>query len=167
MDFQPEVKSLDEIEIHNFKELGFGYISKVKMGTHKTTGKKYAVKIINLERVSPEEIEALKRELNIQKVLKHDNIVKLHNAFESNGFLYIILEYIELGNLFEYVKKYPLSEDDIVRIFFQITSAINYLHKQKILHRDIKPENVLMMSKSHAKLCDFGFCAPYGNDVIR
>ena len=164
---QPEVKSLDEIEILNFKELGFGYISKVKMGKHKTTGKTYAVKIINLSKVSPEEIEALRRELNVQKVLKHDNIVKLHNAFETNGFLYIILEYIELGNLFEFSKKTKLTEDEIINVFFQITSAINYLHKQKILHRDIKPENILMVSRNTAKLCDFGFCAPYGNDVVR
>lgn len=99
--------------------------------------------------------------------MKHDNIVKLHNAFESKGYLYIILEYVEKGNLFEYMKVNRLSEDDVVTIFYQVTSAINHLHKQKILHRDIKPENILMKDKNHAKLCDFGFCAPYGNDVVR
>lgn len=120
-----------------------------------------------MSRVSPEEIEALKRELNIQKALQHENIVKLYNAFETNGFLYIILEYIEQGNLFDYSRKHILSEDDIVNIFYQVTSAINYLHKKQILHRDIKPENILMVNHSHAKLCDFGFCAPYGGDVVR
>lgn len=120
-----------------------------------------------MSRVSADEVEALRRELNIQKTLKHDNIVKLYNAFENKGFLYIILEYVENGNLFEYMKTHKLSEDDIVRIFYQMASAINYLHKQKILHRDIKPENILMKERGHAKLCDFGFCAPYGNDVVR
>lgn len=120
-----------------------------------------------MARVSPEEIEALKRELKIQKVLRHDNIVKLYNAFESRDFLYIILEYVENGNLFEFAKKRPLSDEQIVNIFCQVTSAINYLHKQKILHRDIKPENILMVNQDHAKLCDFGFCAPYGSDVVR
>lgn len=120
-----------------------------------------------MSRVSADEIEALKRELNIQKTLKHDNIVKLYNAFEAKGFLYIILEYVEKGNLFEYMKANRLTEDDIVSVFGQVTSAINYLHKQKILHRDIKPENILMKDKNFAKLCDFGFCAPYGNDVVR
>ena len=117
--------------------------------------------------MSTDEIEALKRELNIQKALKHEHIVKLYNAFESKGFLYIILEYVEKGNLFEYMKANRLNEDDIVSIFGQVTSAINYLHKQKILHRDIKPENILMKERNFAKLCDFGFCAPYGNDVVR
>lgn len=72
-----------------------------------------------------------------------------------------------MGNLFEFMKSNRLSEDDVVNIFYQVSSAINYLHKQKILHRDIKPENILMKDRTHAKLCDFGFCAPYGTDVVR
>lgn len=167
MSVQPEVKSLDEIEVLNIKELGSGYISKVKVGKHRTTGKTYAVKIINLSKVGPEETEALRRELNIQKALKHDHIVKLHNAFESSGFLYIVLEHVGMGNLFEFAKRHELSEADIVGIFYQVVSAISYLHRQQILHRDIKPENILMMAKDRVKLCDFGFCAPYGGDVVR
>lgn len=60
-----------------------------------------------------------------------------------------------------------MTEDEIVNMFFQITSAINYMHKQKILHRDIKPENILVIDKTKVKLCDFGFSAPYGNNEVR
>jgi len=117
--------------------------------------------------VSPEEIEALRRELHIQKTLRHENIVKLYNAFEEKGYLYIVLEYVEKGTLFDSIQARTLSEDDVVNIFFQVVSAIAYLHNRNILHRDIKPENVLMKNKSYAKLCDFGFSAPYGTDIIR
>ena len=117
--------------------------------------------------MSPDEIEALRRELNIQKVMRHENIVKLYNAFEENGILYIVLEYVENGTLFDLMQTRSLSDDEILKIFYQVTSAINHLHMQKILHRDIKPENILMKNRTYAKLCDFGFSAPYGQDVVR
>lgn len=91
----------------------------------------------------------------------------MYNSFEHGGFLYIILEYIKHGNLFEHMNKKPMSEDQILQIFYQITTAINYLHQKNILHRDIKPENILMENDWHVKLCDFGFCAPYGGNVVR
>lgn len=117
--------------------------------------------------MSPEEKTALDREINVQKTLKHDHIVKLYTAFKMNDFLYIILEYVEKGTLFDFIQARTLSENDIITIFYQVTSAINYLHKQKLLHRDIKPENILMKNKGHSLLCDFGFSAPYGKGVVR
>jgi serine/threonine protein kinase len=91
----------------------------------------------------------------------------MYNSFEKNGFLYIILEYIQNGNLFEYMNKRDMSLEQILKYFHQIVTAINYLHKKNILHRDIKPENVLIENDEKVKLCDFGFCAPYGGDVVR
>ena len=91
----------------------------------------------------------------------------MYNSFEKDGFLYIILEYIKNGNLFEYMNKQNMSLDQILSYFYQIVSAINYLHKKNILHRNIKPENVLIENDKKVKLCDFGFCAPYGGDVVR
>ena len=91
----------------------------------------------------------------------------MYNSFEKDGFLYIILEYIKNGNLFEYMNKQNMSLDQILSYFYQIVSAINYLHKKNILHRNIKPENVLIENDKKVKLCDFGFCAPSGGDVVR
>ena len=117
--------------------------------------------------MSSEETEALRRELAIQKNLQHPHIVKMYNSFEKDGFLYIVLEFIENGNLFEYMNKRNMSISQILLFFRQITTAVAHLHEKNILHRDIKPENILIESDDYVKLCDFGFCAPYGGDVIR
>ena len=162
-----EVKSFDDLEIIDFKHLGQGYIAKVKVARHKVTGKEYAVKIINKLKVSKGELEALRRELQIQKMLQHEHIVKMHTSFEKDGYLYIVLEYIKQGNLFEFLRKRNLSQEQVLSIFYQILTAIDYLHDKQILHRDIKPENVLMENENKIKLCDFGFCAFYGKNVVR
>lgn len=117
--------------------------------------------------MSKGELEALRRELQIQKILRHEHIVKMHTSFEKDGYLYIVLEYIKHGNLFEFMRKRKLTQEQILDIFYQILTAIDYLHDKQILHRDIKPENVLMEDESTIKLCDFGFCAFYGQNVVR
>ena len=122
---------------------------------------------MELSEVSPEEREALYRELQIQKLLKHNHIVKLFTHFEEDNRLYIVLEYVENGNLFQFAKKNKLTQNHVIHIFKQMLETVAYLHSIKLLHRDIKPENVLMVDDFTIKLCDFGFCAPYGNDLIR
>ena len=118
--------------------------------------------------VSKGELQALRRELTIQKSLYHEAIVKMHTSFEKDGFLYIVLEYIKHGNLFNFLRKNKkLPQDSLLNIFYQILTAIDYLHDKKILHRDIKPENILMESDNKIKLCDFGFCAFFGKNVVR
>ncbi len=112
-------------------------------------------------------MKALKREILLQRDFQHPNIVKLYSSFEKKGKLYMILEFVEKGNLWELLKNVYLNETQVIRIFRQIVSAIKYLHKRKILHRDIKPENILLNSHFDVKLCDFGFCAPYGKDQLR
>ena len=155
--FEPEVKSLDEIEILGSRELGSGYMSKVKEGRHRTTGKAYAVKMVNLSEVRGGDLEALRRELEIHKGLKHDNIVKLHNAFESNGCMYIILEHIKLGNLYDFTKKEALSEDELISIFYQVTLAVDYLHREKVLHRDISPRTFFWRVRVRPSFVTSGF----------
>lgn len=91
----------------------------------------------------------------------------MYNSFEKDGFLYIVLEYVENGNLFEYMQQKEVKTEQALSFFRQVTVAVAHLHKQNILHRDVKPENVLVKNDGCVKLCDFGFCAPYGVDVIR
>ena len=76
--------------------------------------------------------------------------------------LYIVLEYIEEGNLWELMNRRKLQNKEIFKIFYQVVSAMCYIHQKNILHRDIKPENILITKKKDVKLCDFGFCAPFG-----
>ena len=91
----------------------------------------------------------------------------MHTSFEREGFLYIVLDYVKQGNLFNFAKKRKLSKEHILKIFYQLLVAIEYLHDKQILHRDIKPENILMEDDDYIKLCDFGFCAFYGKNVVR
>ena len=117
--------------------------------------------------MTDEERDALDRELQIQKLLKHSHIVKLYTSFEHGNKLYIVLEYVENGNLFQFARKKFLNEAEVINIFKQVLDTVAYLHSIKLLHRDIKPENILMVNDTTIKLCDFGFCAPYGEDLIR
>lgn len=161
-----EVNRLDDLDIKE-RLLGSGYISKVKLATHRVTGKTYAIKIVNIKSVSPEEADALNREISIQRSLRHPYIVQMINSFLVQDKLYIILEYVERGTLFDYMQINPLDDFTIARIFGQVVSAISSMHARKILHRDIKPENILVDKSGDVKLCDFGFCAPFGENVLR
>lgn len=78
-----------------------------------------------------------------------------------------MLEYVENGNLFQFARRRSLDDDMIINIFKQVLETVAYLHSIKLLHRDIKPENILMVNDHTIKLCDFGFCAPYGQNLIR
>jgi serine/threonine protein kinase len=117
--------------------------------------------------VRDEEREAIRREIEIHKQLQHPSIVKMHANFEHNGRLYLILDYVEQGNLYDHMRSRTFDDRTVVKIFLQMLEAVAYLHQQRIIHRDIKPENILIDKSGNFKLCDFGFCAPYGFDNPR
>lgn len=117
--------------------------------------------------VNDQEKVALEREITIHKDLIHPQIVRLYNSFVKDNHLFLILEYMENGNIFKMMREQQLSEDLVIKIFSQILSAVAFFHKQKIVHRDIKPENILWDKSFNFKLSDFGFCAPYGEQSAR
>ena len=104
---------------------------------------------------------AINREISIQRNLSHPHIVRLYNAFPQGNQVYIILEFMENGNIFKMIQENSVTIDMIIKIFSQVLSAVAYFHKQKIFHRDIKPENVLWDKTFTFKLSDFGFSARY------
>lgn len=137
--------------------LGRGSFGQVILMKNKTTEKKVAVKIIAKKNLS--DTKTLASEINIHKRLMHENIVKLHDFVETEKNLYIVMEYLSGGNLFQYIKrKGKLSEREAFYFFTQICNAVHFLHKNKIIHRDIKPENLLLAEKGIIKLGDFGCC---------
>lgn len=100
----------------------------------------------------------LKREIQIQKRIRHPHILKLFQFFEDTSNVYLVLEYCENGSLFNYLKsKKKISEKEAFNYFFQTCLGIDYLHKRKILHRDLKPENLLLDKQGNIKVCDFGW----------
>ena len=103
----------------------------------------------------------LEREIAVMKLLEHDNIVKLFDVWENSNELYLIMEYVEGGELFHFVEQRKgLHEDETVIIFRQIIAALLYCHRMHICHRDLKPENILLDPTSMTvKLIDFGMAA--------
>ena len=128
--------------------IGRGTFSKVKLGLHLPTKQKVAIKILDQEKIVDEtDIERIKREIRILTMLHHKNIVQLYETLTNNNNIYIIMEYIEGKDLFQYISQ----------LFRQLISCLEYIHKQGIVHRDIKPENILLdKTKKNLKLVDFG-----------
>ncbi|KAF2763819.1 Pkinase-domain-containing protein [Teratosphaeria nubilosa] len=103
----------------------------------------------------------LEREIAVMKLLEHPNIVRLYDVWENRNELYLIMEYVDGGELFHYVdQRKGLPEDETVYIFRQIVSALLYCHRLLICHRDLKPENILLNQRDlTVKLIDFGMAA--------
>jgi len=144
------------------EDLGQGNFGKVKLGIYKKTKEKVAIKIIkksSLENVK--DIELVKSEIDIMKLCRHPNVVKLLDHFENSEYIFIVMELLEGGSLGDYFSRtnYQFTERRAANIMFQLASGLKYLHQYGILHRDIKPENIMLTSKSddaRVKIMDFG-----------
>lgn len=144
-------------------DLGYGSFSKVVLATHKTTGVKYAVKIVSkLHMISEQKVHYVMNEKNILRSLHHPNIIRLLSTFQTNDELFYILEYAEGGELLEYIKKVGRFDYDTARhVSAELVNGLEYIHSKNIAHRDIKPENILLDGGNHVKIIDFGtavFC---------
>ena len=149
------------------EEIGSGGFAKVAKGIHIPTGEKVAIKIMdkNLLYSDPLNYRRVKSEISILKIVRHKNIIKLYEVIETPQKLYLITEYCEGGELFDYiVAKQCLPEKQACEFFHEIIDALEYLHSINIVHRDIKPENLLLdkfRKKTTLKLIDFGISNIY------
>lgn len=143
--------------------IGEGAFAKVKVATHIHTKEKVAIKILDKDKIQDEEdINRIKKEINILKKLRHKNIIQIYEVMESSRNLYIVMEYCEEKELFDYiVSKKRLDELEACRIFQEIIDGVEYLHSQCIVHRDLKPENLLLDYKKDIKISDFGLSTSY------
>jgi len=155
-------------------ELGSGAFAQVKLAVCRSTGKKFAIKIVDKNKFRLKNHStrpnALKDEVNILKKLKHENIIGVHEVFENDEKLQIILELVEGGDLFDLIIKYydshnrGFDEQKARNIFRQLIAATKYMHDKKVAHRDLKPENILMKDKKSdvVKISDFGLSRTVG-----
>ena len=156
---EPKVPSKKIIGDYLIKEtIGKGTFSRVKLGIHMKTGKKVAIKILDKSKiVEKEDLERIIREMEILSEMSHPNIIKVYQIFENPQNYYIIMEYCEGGELFNYiVQKQRLEEDEAALFYYQLINGLEYIHSKGIAHRDLKPENLLLCQNKVIKIIDFG-----------
>eukprot|EP00794_Sanderia_malayensis_P018070 gene18070-19879_t len=140
--------------------LGKGQTGVVRLGVHSITKKKVAVKIIDRTKLAAHILAKVEREIAIMKLINHPNVLGLYDVYENKRNLYLILEYVGGGELFDYlVKKKRLQLPEARKFFRQIISAVNFCHQHLVCHRDLKPENLLLDSKKNVKIADFGMAS--------
>lgn len=155
------------------RTLGKGSTGRVRLAKNINTGKLAAVKILpkaNFKKLENPKYKkdtdgddlpyGIEREIIIMKLINHQNIMRLYDVWENKNDLYLILEYIEGGELFDYlIKRGKLHEYEAISYFKQIINGISYLHQFNICHRDLKPENLLLDFNKNIKIADFGMAA--------
>ncbi|XP_064154243.1 NUAK family SNF1-like kinase 1 isoform X2 [Anguilla rostrata] len=155
---------------HNLKHrydvletLGKGTYGKVKKAVERGSGKTVAIKSIRKERITDDlDRVHIQREIEIISSLKHPNIIRIHEVFESKDKIVIVMDYASQGELYDYVnERRRLPEAEARDIFRQITSAVHYCHKNGVVHRDLKLENILLDQDFNVKLADFGLSNYY------
>lgn len=143
------------------RTIGEGTFAKVKFAQNAETGESVAMKILDKEAILKHRmVDQIKREISIMKLVRHPNIVRLHEVLASRTKIYIILEFVTGGELFDkIVHQGRLSENESRRYFQQLIDAVDYCHSKGVYHRDLKPENLLLDAKGNLKISDFGLSA--------
>ncbi|EEY54382.1 protein kinase, putative [Phytophthora infestans T30-4] len=146
-------------EVYNVgAQLGRGRFSKVCEATHKRTGVKSAVKIIDKSKLQPTEKELLRTEIAILKLVHHPNIIRLYDVYEDRQYIFIVTELVSGGELFNrIVGRARYTEAEARLVMRPLLESVNYLHRLGIVHRDLKPENILCgEALTDLKIADFG-----------
>uniref|UniRef100_A0A4W6EGY4 BR serine/threonine kinase 2 n=1 Tax=Lates calcarifer TaxID=8187 RepID=A0A4W6EGY4_LATCA len=109
----------------------------------------------------------VEREIAILKLIEHPHVLKLHDVYENKKYLYLVLEHVSGGELFDYlVKKGRLTPKEARKFFRQIMSALDFCHSHSICHRDLKPENLLLDEKNNIRIADFGMASLQVGDSL-
>jgi serine/threonine protein kinase len=154
-----ETKAQIKIAHYILKDtLGVGTFGKVKVGLHEMTGYKVAVKILNRQKIKTLDVVGkIRREIQNLSLFRHPHIIKLYQVISTPSDIFMIMEYVSGGELFDYIVKHGrLKTPEARRFFQQIISGVDYCHRHMVVHRDLKPENLLLDHKNNVKIADFG-----------
>jgi serine/threonine protein kinase len=156
--------STDDFEI--LKVVGDGYYGKVYAVKDKRSGAIYAMKAIKKDRVVQSKKSKLAQtERNIMQKLRHPFIMALHYAFQSKSKLYLVMDFLNGGDLFYHLSKERRFQEPRARFYAaELILALEHLHKHGFIYRDLKPENVLIDAEGHVRLTDFGLSREMAQD---
>ncbi|KAF7836866.1 CBL-interacting serine/threonine-protein kinase 1 isoform X1 [Senna tora] len=143
------------------RTLGKGSFGKVKLALNIHSHQHFALKIVDKSNIIPLNLTyQIKREIATLKLLKHPNLVRLHEVFASKTKIYMVLEYVNGEDLFDRIaSKGRLTEAEGRKLFQQLIDGVSYCHNKGVFHRDLKLENVLVDNKGNIKITDFGLSA--------
>ncbi|CAB4283651.1 unnamed protein product [Prunus armeniaca] len=143
------------------RTIGEGTFAKVKFARNSDTGEPVALKIIDKEKVLKHKMaEQIKREIATMKLIKHPNVVRLFEVMGSKTKIFIVMEFVTGGELFDKIVNHGrMREDEARRYFQQLINAVDYCHSRGVYHRDLKPENLLLDAYGNLKVSDFGLSA--------
>ena len=139
----------------------------MKLATHKKSGKKFAIKLVDKADMEPKELIQMRKETEVLKMCQHRGIIRLVDVFEKHNFLYLVLDYLPGKDLFEYMqnRNFNLPEERAKQLLFQLVEAVKYLNSFGIMHRDLKLENIMMTDTSDTAspvIVDFGLAKIMG-----
>ncbi|VVB01460.1 unnamed protein product [Arabis nemorensis] len=143
------------------RTIGEGTFAKVKFARNTDTGEYVAMKIMAKSTILKHRmVDQIKREISIMKIVRHPNIVRLYEVLASRSKIYIVLEFVTGGELFDrIVHKGRLEESESRKYFQQLVDAVAHCHSKGVYHRDLKPENLLLDTNGNLKVSDFGLSA--------
>ena len=160
----------DYLSISNYelkKDIGEGNFGKVKLGVFKKTGEEFAIKIINKDKIKQKMKNILFKENEIISKFNHINVVYVFQIIEEDNNIYIIMEYCNKGELFDYIVSHQkLDENEASIFFYQLINGVEYIHKKGVAHRDLKPENLLLSKDNILKIIDFGLSHEYDENSL-
>ncbi|PKI32492.1 hypothetical protein CRG98_047116 [Punica granatum] len=143
------------------RTLGEGTFAKVKLARNAETGESVAIKILEKDKILKHKMIAqIKREISTMKLIRHPNVIRMYEVMASKTKIYIVLELVTGGELFDKIaSKGRLKEDEARKYFQQLINAVDYCHSRGAFHRDLKPENLLLDANGVLKVSDFGLSA--------
>ena len=150
-----EYSIIDNYTLEN--DIGEGNFGKVKLCIFKKTGEKFAIKILNKKRIETMMKDKIFKENKIITKFNHLNIISVFEIIEDLSNIYIIMEYCQNGELFDYIISHQkLTEEECSIFFYQLIKGVEHIHSLNFAHRDLKPENILLTEQNILKIIDFG-----------